>query len=68
MEKVQESSNSECYTPSSEPFRIYKEKTYQVSQYIDQNLNEAPPKYKSEALPLKPAFPVISLGSYVTGH
>jgi hypothetical protein len=23
MEKVQEPSNSECYTPSSEPFRIY---------------------------------------------
>jgi hypothetical protein len=23
MEKVQKPSNSECYTPSSEPFRIY---------------------------------------------
>jgi hypothetical protein len=62
MEKVQEPSNSECYTPSSVPFRIYKKKTYQVSQCIDQDLNKAPPEYKSEALPLEPAFPVISLG------
>jgi hypothetical protein len=27
MEKVQKSSNSKCYTPSSEPFRIYMEIT-----------------------------------------
>jgi hypothetical protein len=68
MEKVQETSNSECYTPTSEPFRIYKKKTYQVSQCIDQDLNQAPPEYKSEVLPLEPAFRVIFLGSYVTGH
>jgi hypothetical protein len=44
MEKAQKPSNSECYTPSSEPFRIYLDNFSLKTEYTYQFLRSRNPR------------------------